>query len=89
MRNHWKKQMTVLFLCGLLAMFMIGCGANAPAPDNSQDVQKPQEEPKQETVTELPAVDDGIKVAAHDNGAFDRPLDEYNFVSLRSAKVRN
>lgn len=62
MRNHWKKRMTVLFLCGLLAMFMIGCGANAPAPDNSQDVPESQEEQKQETVTELPAVDDGIAV---------------------------
>ena len=35
------------------------------------------------------SVNDGIKVAAHDNGAFDRPLDEYNFVSLRCSKVRN
>ena len=61
MRNHWKKRMTVLFLCGLLAMFMIGCGANAPAPDNSQDALEAQEEQKQET-TELPAVDDGIAV---------------------------
>ncbi|MBQ1187576.1 MAG: hypothetical protein IIX62_00670, partial [Peptococcaceae bacterium] len=62
MRNHWKKRMMPLFLCGLLVMLVTGCGANAPAPDNSQDVPEAQEEQKQETVTELPAVDDGIAV---------------------------
>lgn len=29
----------------------------------------------------------GIKVTAHDFGAFDRPLSDYNFNSLRCAKV--
>lgn len=35
------------------------------------------------------STDNGIKVTAHDYGAFNKPLDVYNFVSLRSAKVTN
>ncbi len=63
MRTKWEKLLTILFLSGMLAAVIAGCGADAPAPDNGQEAQKPQDNQQAEdAAADTPIVDDGITV---------------------------
>ena len=63
MQTKWKRLLSILFLSGLLAAVVSGCGADTPAPDNGQETQTPQESQQaSDDKAEKPAVDEGISI---------------------------